>query len=194
MILSTQGFIRVGLLVFFTVVLQVSAMERITIFGGQPDLLPLVVAAVAIYAGSIPGAACGFVAGFTLDMMISDHLGASSLVLTAIGYGIGRYREVRDPAHGLMPIPLGAAATASYAIGTAAVGFMLSIDTSATFGVISDMIVLLLLNTIIALPVFAVVRRVLGPTLAIDPLERRRRRQGPSSTGPIGLRGLGIGR
>ncbi|MBA3301531.1 MAG: rod shape-determining protein MreD [Thermoleophilaceae bacterium] len=194
MILSPQGFIRVGLLVFLTVVFQVSAMERIHVFGGQPDLLPLLVAAVAIYAGSVPGAVCGFLAGLTLDMMIGDSLGAASLVLTAIGYGVGRYREVRDPAHSLMPIPLGAAATLAYALGSAAVGFMLSIDASVSFDVLRDMLVLLILNTVIALPVFGLVRRVLRPTLAVDPIERRRRRRGPSQTGPIGLRGLGIGR
>lgn len=194
MILATQGFVRVGVLVFLTVVVQVSAMERVSVFGAQPDLLPLVVAAVAIYAGSVPGAACGFAAGLTLDMMIGDHLGPSSLVLTAIGYGVGRYREVRDPAHGLMPIPLGAAATGAYAIGSAAVGFMLSIEASVSGGLFTDAILLLLLNTIIAIPVFALVRRVLRPALSIDPLERRRRRRGPSATGPIGLRGLGQAR
>ena len=41
-------------------------------------------------------------------------MGASSLVLTAVGYGVGRFREVRDPSHGLMPIAVGALATGAW--------------------------------------------------------------------------------
>ena len=58
----------------------------------------LLVGAVALYAGSIPGAAVGFSAGLLLDLAVGGDLGSSSLVLTSIGYAIGRYREVRDPA------------------------------------------------------------------------------------------------
>ena len=34
-------------------------------------------------------------------------MGVSSLVLTAVGYGVGRFREVRDPSHGLLPLAVG---------------------------------------------------------------------------------------
>lgn len=190
---TPQSVIRVGLVVFLAVLFQVTCVERIHVIGTAPDLLPLVVAAVAIYAGSVPGAVVGFATGLLLDLMIGVHLGGTSLTLTAVGYGVGRFREVRDPAHGLLPIPVGAAATTGYAVGSAAVGFMLSIDATVSLVVLREMIVLIVINTVIALPVFALVRRVLRPALLVDPLERRRRRRGPSSTGPIGLRGLGIG-
>ena len=36
-------------------------------------------------------------------------MGVSSLVLTAVGYGVGRFREIRDPSHGLLPMAVGAA-------------------------------------------------------------------------------------
>jgi rod shape-determining protein MreD len=193
MSLSPQSVIRCSLVVFFAVLIQVTCIERIHVIGTAPDLLPLVVAAVAIYAGSVPGAVVGFGTGLLLDLMIGVHIGGTSLTLTAVGYGVGRYRELRDPAHGLLPIPVGAAATAGYAVGSAAVGFMLSIDASVSLVVLREMIVLILLNTLLALPVFALVRRVLRSALLVDPLERRRRRRGPSETGPIGLRGLGIG-
>ena len=54
------------------------------------------------------------------------------------------------------------------------------------------MLVTILLNAVLAMPVFAVCRRILRPVLVIDPLERRRRRRAPMETGPIGLRGLEI--
>ena len=54
------------------------------------------------------------------------------------------------------------------------------------------MLVTVLLNTLLALPVFAGCRRLLRPVLAVDPLEVSARRRPPMETGPIGLRGLEI--
>ena len=47
-------------------------------------------------------------------------MGVSSLVLTAVGYGVGRFREVRDPSHGLLPLAVGAAATGGFMVAFAA--------------------------------------------------------------------------
>ena len=85
--------------------LQISVVGQIGILGGNADLTPLVVAAVAYYGGSVAGSATGFAAGVLLDLATGATMGASSLVLTAVGYGVGRYREVRDPSHGLLPVP-----------------------------------------------------------------------------------------
>ena len=55
-------------------------------------------------------------------------LGVTSLVFTAVGYGAGRLRELRDPAHGLAPVAVGAAATAVAAIGFSLLQFLLGVD------------------------------------------------------------------
>jgi rod shape-determining protein MreD len=194
-VISTPGaFVRLGLLVFFAVVLQISGMADFRILGGSPDLLVLTVAAVAFFTGSVAGSITGFCAGLLFDLALGQNLGASSLVLTAAGYSIGRYRELRDPAHGLLPIAVGGLATLEWVLGFAAVSFMLEIEASVSAVVIREMIVTVLLNAILALPVFAFVRRVLRPVLMADPMESRRRRAQTRETGPIGLRGLEIGR
>jgi hypothetical protein len=113
-------------------------------------------------------------------------------VLTAIGYGVGRFRELRDPAHGLMPVPVGAAATGGWVTAFAAVSFMLDVGSTVSPVVIREMIVTVLLNALLALPVFAGCRRVLRPSLVVDPAELRRRRRPPRETGPLGLRGLEV--
>jgi rod shape-determining protein MreD len=192
MIPTPGAAVRVGLLVFATVILQISGIGQIRVLGGNVDLLPLVVAGVALFAGSIPGAVTGFFAGLLLDIAIGNHLGASSLVLTAVGYGVGRYAEVRRPAHGLAPIPVAAAATGSWVVAFAAVSFMLAIDASVSALVLREMVMTTLLNCLIALPFFAITRRVLRPVLAVDPLETRRRRRTTRETGPLGLRGLEV--
>jgi rod shape-determining protein MreD len=150
------------------------------------------VAAVAYYGGSVSGSAAGFTAGFLLDLLTGATMGASSLVLTAVGYGVGRFREVRDPSHGLMPIPVGAAATAAWVTAFAAVSLMLDIGARVSPLVLRDMVVTVLLSALLALPVFTGSRKLLRPVLAVDPLEVRRRRRPPRETGPLGLRGLEV--
>jgi rod shape-determining protein MreD len=192
---SPGAFVRTGALVLLAVVIQISGVQNASVLGGTVDFIPLVVAAVAIYAGSIPGAITGFVTGLLLDMAIGQTLGLTSLVLTALGYGVGRYRDLRDPSHGLLPIPVAAAATAGYLLATAAVSFMLEIQSSVSLLIVRSAVITVFLNVALALPLFALVRRVLRPVLAIDPLQRMRRRgEQPTTSGPIGLRGLEVNR
>ena len=194
MIVSPGAFLRVGGLILAAVVLQLSGVAGGRFLGATIDLIPLVVAAVAIYAGSVSGAATGFTMGLVLDLATGQTVGAASLVLTAVGYGVGRFRELRDPVHGLMPIPVGAAATAGWVLAYGAVSFMLDIGTDVTMSpvILRDMLTTVAINSIVAIPVFTITRRVLRPSLAVDPFEVRRRRQQPRETGPLGLRGLEV--
>jgi rod shape-determining protein MreD len=192
MILSVGAFVRVGALLLLAVVLQVSALSQLTVFDGHADLVVLTVAAIAYYAGSLTGCAAGFTAGLLVDLLTGATMGASSLVLTAIGYGVGRFREVRDPSHGLMPLAVGTLATASWVVAFAAVSLMLDIGARVSPLVIRDMILTVLLNALLTLPICTGCRRLLRPALAVDPLELRRRRRPPRETGPLGLRGLEV--
>jgi rod shape-determining protein MreD len=192
MILSVGAFVRVGVLLLLAVVLQVSGFSQLTVFEGHADLVVLTVAAIAYYAGSVTGCAAGFTAGLLVDLLTGATMGASSLVLTAIGYGVGRYREVRDPSHGLMPLAVGTVATACWVVAFAAVSLMLDIGARVSPLVLRDMILTVLLNALLALPIFTGCRRLLRPSLAVDPLELRRRRRPPREAGPLGLRGLEV--
>ena len=191
MIPSVSSVVRVALMILAAVVFQIACLVQIQVLGGVADMMPLLVAAVALYAGSVPGAATGFFTGLMADLALGSSLGASSLVLTAVGYGVGRYREQRDPAHGLAPIPVAAAATAGYVLAYSAVSFMLSVDAPVSLLVLREMLVTVVLNALIALPFFAVTRRLLRPVLLVQPGPRGRRDPTVSS-GPIGLRGLEV--
>ena len=192
---ATPGtFVRCGLLLLLAVTLQLSTFSQLVVLGGNADITVLVVAALALYAGSVPGAIVGFITGFLLDIALGQELGATSLVLTVVGYFAGRFMELRDPAHGLIALPVGLAASVGYVAGAAAVHFMLDVGASVSILALREMIATILLNTILALPVFALVRRAVRPVLLYDPLERRRRRAAPQASGPIGLRGLDVKR
>ncbi|MBV8949829.1 MAG: rod shape-determining protein MreD [Actinobacteria bacterium] len=192
MTLTPQSFIRSGLLVVLVVVVQLAGLDQMHMLGGVFDLIPLVVAASALYAGAISGAVIGFCVGLLVDLLIGQSLGATSLVLTAMGYWVGRFGELRDPGHGLVAIPIAAATTAGYLATLAAVTFMLDIQVSVSVLVLRDAVITVLLNIAIALPFFAITRRVLRPALKVDPLARARRSAAPRDAGPIGLRGLEV--
>ena len=109
---GTAAVGRLALIGLIGGILQLTAFSQITIFGVPADLAPLIVASIGFLSGSISGAVFGFCLGLFLDTALMQTLGVTSLVLTVVGYGSGRVRELRDPAHGLAPVAVGAVATA----------------------------------------------------------------------------------
>jgi rod shape-determining protein MreD len=189
--LSGHAVARVGGLTLVAVLVQVSMVAQLTILGGRANIIPVVVGAIALLGGSLGGAAAGFLAGLLLDLAMGMSLGGSSLVLTGVGYAIGRFAELRDVSHGLLPIAVAAAATVGYDVAYGAITFLLDIEAQVSALVLRDMLVSVVLNAVLALPLFALVRRVMRPVLPDRALAPRRRYR-PREAGPIGLRGLDI--
>jgi len=180
-----QLILRLALLGVLVVLLQVSAITQIELFGTNADLVPLVIAAVGLLAGSVSGACFGFFVGLFLDLALVQTVGLSSLVYVGIGYGAGRFREVRDPQGALVPLAVGAAATALATVGYSLMQFLLGVDAPVSFLLARDLLATVLLNAIIATPVYAVVRRLLLPALPEDPRRRRRRAYTTGGLSPL---------
>ena len=121
---------------------------------------------VGLLAGSMPGAVMGFATGLLVDTVLVQTLGVTSLLYIAIGYWSGRLRELRDPAHGLVPLPPGAAATAVAGIGMTLIQFLLGVDAPVSLLLLQQIFITVLVNTLIALPVYALVRRIIQPGAA----------------------------
>ncbi len=177
--------LRLIALAFLTVVIQEAAVSQISIFGTSADLTPLVVMAVGLLAGSVPGAVMGFGVGLLVDLLLFQTLGVTSLLYIAIGYWSGRLRELRDPSHGLVPMGLGAAATAFAGLGMTIVQFLLGVDSPVSFLLLQQIFIAVLVNTLLALPVYALVKRVIEPTLPQDPRRRRRRAYTTGGLSPL---------
>lgn len=176
---------RLGALAFVGVVVQVAAVSQIEIFGVPADISPLLVAAVGLLLGSVAGAGFGFAVGLLLDTALLQTLGVSSLLLLTVGYGAGRLRELRDPAHGLIPMAVGAAAATLATFGFAVLQFLLGNDVPMSLLLLRDILLGIVLGTLLALPVHAVVRRVLEPFLPDDPRRRRRRAYTTGGLSPL---------
>lgn len=177
--------LRLIALAFATVVIQQTAISQISIFGVSADLAPLVVMSVGLLAGSLPGAIMGFATGLLVDTVLVQTLGVTSLLYIVIGYWSGRVRELRDPAHGLVPLAVGAAATATAGIGMTLIQFLLGVDAPVSLVLAQQIFVTVLVNTLLALPVYAVVRRVIQPALPEDPRRRRRRAYTTGGLSPL---------
>jgi rod shape-determining protein MreD len=177
--------IRLVALGFLTVVLQEAAISQISVFGVSADLTPLVVMSIGLLAGSMYGAVAGFAMGLFVDMVLVQTLGVTSLLYIAIGYWSGRLRELRDPAHGLVPLALGAGATAFAGLGMALIQFLLGVDAPVSLLLFQQIFITILVNTLIALPVYALVKRIVEPTLPQDPRRRRRRAYTTGGLSPL---------
>jgi rod shape-determining protein MreD len=177
--------LRLAALGFFTVVVQIAAVSQVTVFGVTADLSPLVVASVGLLAGSLPGAVFGFSVGLFVDLALVQTLGVTSLLFIAIGYGAGRLRELRDPAHGLVPLAVGAAATAFSTVGFALMQFLLGVQAPVSWLLLRQVVVTILLGSLLALPVYALVRRIVQGSLPEDPRRRRRRAYTTGGLSPL---------
>ncbi len=177
--------IRLVVLGFLTVLVQQAAVSQISIFGVSADLSPLVVMSVGLLAGSMPGAIMGFGTGLLVDTVLVQTLGVTSLLYIAIGYWAGRLRELRDPAHGLVPLAAGAAATAIAGLGMTLIQFLLGVDAPVSLLLLQQIFITVLVNTLLALPVYALVRRVVTPALPDDPRRRRRRAYTTGGLSPL---------
>jgi rod shape-determining protein MreD len=176
---------RLALLGLLGGILQLTAVSQVTVFGVPADLAPLLVAMIGFLSGSVSGAVFGFSLGLFVDTALMQTLGVNSLVYTAVGYGAGRVRELRDPAHGLAPVAVGAAATAAATLGYTVLQFLLGVEAPVSLLLVRQILMTIVLNTLLALPVYAICRRVLLPYLPDDPRRRRRRAYTTGGLSPL---------
>jgi rod shape-determining protein MreD len=167
---------RVAVLSVVVVFIQISVVSEVPVFGVSVDLTPLLVAFIGLLCGSTTGAVAGFCVGLLIDLALIQTLGVTSLTFTIIGYWSGRLRELRDPQAALTPLFVGAAAASAAMVGYSVIEFLLGVDAPVSFELLREIVVGVLVDTVVALPLWALVRRCLVGALPEDPRRRRRRR------------------
>lgn len=154
---------KAGAMIVAATVVQVTILNAATPLGGTPDLLLVLLIAVALLRGAVFGAVSGFVAGFLVDTATLQTLGVSSLLLTLAGYWTGRYGETtaRDRSHA--PLLAVAAVTILYAFAALALRFVLGLGAPAQAVLLDALPAVLVWNVVLAAPVYALCRTVLAP-------------------------------
>jgi rod shape-determining protein MreD len=153
--------IKAAFLLFVVALLQLAVLTEYSAFRTASIVL-VALLSLALLRGSIFGAVAGFGIGLMLDIATLGTLGVSSLLLTVAGFWIGRYGETtaRDRFHA--PFLSVAVVTVLFAFGQLALQFVLGQPAPA--GLVAHGVPLgLLLNLLLTLPVYALVRRMFPP-------------------------------
>ena len=163
----TLDSLKAALLLFVAVLAQVSVLGAYTPLGGTADVVLVTLVAISLLRGSLFGATAGFGAGLLLDTANLGTLGFTSLLLTLAGFWTGRYGETtaRDRFHA--PYTSVAVITVLYSFGALALRFVLG-DAAPAADVTSGLPATVLLNLVLTLPVYALVRRLLPPRELAD--------------------------
>jgi len=160
--------LKIAAVVFVAAILQVSVFSDVTILGGTPDLLLVVVVAVSLLRGPLVGAAAGFFAGLVVDVANLETLGVTSLLLTLAGYWIGRYGETTGRGRAHAPLLSVLVMTVAYAVAAYVLHTILGDTVSARVALFDSLLAALVGNLLLALPVYALVGRILGGTERIE--------------------------
>jgi rod shape-determining protein MreD len=160
----TLDALKAGGLLLFAALVQVSISSNIQVASGHPDVLLVLVIAIALLRGPAFGAAAGFWAGLVLDVISFQTLG-----LTLAGYFAGRLGEVtkKSSAHpALLAVTIG---TIGVGLGSAILHFMLGETVSAAEFFVGMLLPTLALNLLLAYPLYGLCRRI----FPVAPRERR---------------------
>ncbi len=181
--------LRIAAISVLVVLVQIGVVSEVPVFGVNVELTPLLVAFVGLICGSAVGAVAGFGIGLLVDLSLAQTLGVSSLLFTLIGFWAGRLREVRDPQSPFTPIVVGMLAAAVALLGLSIVEFLLGVDAPVSYELLSQIVLGVVVDSIVALPFWVMVRAALKGGLPEDPRRRRRSRRAYSTGGLSPLSG-----
>jgi rod shape-determining protein MreD len=145
---------------FVAVLIQVSIAAPLEVASGHPDVVLVLVVAIALLRGPLLGAVAGFWAGLVLDVAAIETLGLSSLLLTLVGFWAGRFGEATSRSSPHPPLVAAALATVGVVVGSGVLHFMLGQGASAAdlFGQV--LVPTLALNLLLAYPAYRLSLRV----------------------------------
>ena len=149
----------VGTLVVLAAILELTVLAPLGLPGATPSLVVVVVAGIAFTFGPLTGASAGFAAGLLLDLAppAAGTVGISALVLTVIGYALGRVFEA-DERPLLLTTGLTAAAAGVAVLAGALLGGLLGNPRVLWDEVPSMTVAAALYSGILAVPVVPLIR------------------------------------
>lgn len=182
MILTSRSTLLVALLVLLAVILQGAYFSQVELLGTSIWILPGCVAVFGLLGGSLVGATVGFGLGFLADGLGGGPLGSSALIFMGVGYLAGLYRErgARPDRLTIIGIFGLATAAANLTLGTYVV--LVGFDASLSPAFILDFLIQSIYAMLLALPLYALIHRVLRAALIHERPVRK-----PATTTGFGL-------
>jgi rod shape-determining protein MreD len=149
---------RLLVMLVVATLLQTTVAPNIRILGANPDFALIIVVCVALLKGSELGAVFGFLTGALVAIALMEPLGLSAFVFVLIGFLAGRYAETADLSAGYAPLVSAFSATLLADVILAMVQFLLAREVPLGFFLARVLVPSLILNTLLAAPLYLVVR------------------------------------
>ncbi|MDQ3572404.1 MAG: rod shape-determining protein MreD [Actinomycetota bacterium] len=174
MIITRQISIRLVLIVVVCVLVQLSFFSYFAVLGAQPEVIPVVVAAIGLLGGAVTGGVVGFATGLLLDAALLQTMGVSSLILLSVGYLAGRYRESFEIDSPLGPALVAGALTLLSAAGFVALQVMLGVEAQVSGLIVREVVMKGIIGFLLAYPIYPLIRFMLRPALVLEDSPSRR--------------------
>lgn len=96
--MTVRRVLVVAILLILAVLIEVTVLAPLDFPGATPSLVLVVVVLLAGQFGASTGAIAGFAGGLLLDIAppAAGTIGISALLLTVVGYAVGRFAESDD--------------------------------------------------------------------------------------------------
>ena len=159
--MTVRRVVLCSLLIILSVVIEATVLAPLDFPGATPSLVLVTVAALAFAFGPITGSASGFAAGLLLDLAppATGTLGISALILTLVGYALGRVFD-SDSRPLVFTTVLTAGAAAIAILASAALGGLLGNPRIVWSDVPVMVLTGALYAAILALPIIPLVNRL----------------------------------
>jgi rod shape-determining protein MreD len=151
----------VAVIVFVAALLQVTIVASLDLGAGSADVLLLTVIALSLLRGAVVGSISGFFGGLLVDVVTLDTLGVSALLYALVGYWVGRYGETTGRGRGHAVVVSALVATLAIAYAGYGLHFVLGEEVSGRRVLLDALLPALLLNLLLARPVYALWRGAL---------------------------------
>jgi rod shape-determining protein MreD len=152
---------RTSLVLVIGLVLQVSILAALRIFGVQAELLLLVAIAAGLATGPDRGAAIGFAAGLAYDLVLQTPFGLCALTYAVVAFVVGSLQDSVLRAAWWIPLATASAGSILGVILYFVFGTMVGVD-FAGVSIPKVAVLVGVLNAILAPPAIRIVRWATG--------------------------------
>jgi rod shape-determining protein MreD len=152
---------RMSLVLVLALTFQFAVASRIQLFDVQGDLLLLIAVTAGLAAGPDRGAAIGFAAGLSFDLLLQSPFGLSALTYALVAYLIGSLQDTFLRAAWWIPVVTATAGSAMGVILYGVVGTVVGEDLLKP-SLVKVAVIVALLNAVAAPVVMRIVRWATG--------------------------------
>ena len=149
---------RLAVALLAAILLQTALAPHLRLLGAYPDFALIIVVCVALVKGAETGAVFGFLTGLISAIALMEPFGLSAFVFVLIGYLAGRYAETADLPAGVAPLLTVFIATLVAGVLLAMAQFLLAREVPLGFFFGRVLLPSLVLNTLLAAPIYLLVR------------------------------------